>query len=1074
MLEKLADYSIDHPVFITVLLIVAVLAGGYSYTRLPVEATPEVVIPIVLVYTPWIGVGPDEIEQEVTKPLETAFSQLDNLDYIESYSVEGMSIQVVQFIAGVDVDRSVDDVNEAVTEVQKELPDDAEDTFVQDINFGDIPILQLSFAGDLPPHEFRKLAEDFADEIEAIEGINRVLMIGEATEEVLISVDPYRMSALGVTYSDITRVLRAENLNIPAGNLTLGAGRWLVRATGEFSDLDSIRDLPLRAGPTGLLKLRDVAEITLDPEERASYSRLNGHESIGLYVQKKTGTNTIHLAEQVFRVMDQWEPALDELGVEVVIVSNMAEFITDRFKMMNMSARYGILLVVLIVWFFIGFRNSIIVAMAIPFTLALAFGLMYLAGITLNDTSTFAIILVLGMLVDEDIVVVENTYRHLQYGKPRLEAARAGIHEVGKPIFAAVLTTLAAFLPLLIMSGIMGEFMKYIPLTVCIILVCAFVLAHTILPVLTSAFLRVKKTDLVNNIDESGNEEEELTNNNKVSSQYLFLPWLLRPYERLLRWTLDTSKFNGRKIQNHFFLGIISWTLLIAAVFGITQLDQQLFPDIAMPRFTITMRTPEGTDLEETNRLAWIVEEIIEALPEMKHVQTAVGRSGGGDLFSFIQSEDPTVAEFSVEIHEDDNEKNATRVDRLIDEIRKSTADIAGVEIEFSRTHAGPPMGSPVVVRIMGDQLEVLHELALKVEDELDAINDEFEENKRGRPVVQIDNDYPESIPELRVNIDRDRAARFGLTTGQVAVELRSALAGIDTTEYTIDEQDRTIDIVVKAPVDARESFDSIHAYKFRSPVTGALVPFSSFGEITTGEGFSTLQRRDQRRIVNVRMELEGTSPFEVNARLNPRMEELSSEFPPGYTWEIGGEQEMMDQTFKELFIALIVSVLLIYVVLVWQFNSPIQPFVIMTSIPFAIVGIVLGLVLTAQPFGLLPFMALVALSGIVVNDSIILITYIKQLRKGGMEKREAIVRACITRLRPIIMTSVTTSLGILPLTLGWGAPENEAGAWFPFGISMIFGLMTATLLILIVIPTVYWAITNWEERIAPRFSRDN
>jgi len=1081
MLRQLADYSIDHPVFITVLLIIGLLAGSYGYSKIPVEAVPEIVIPVVLVVTPWPGVGPEEIEEEVSKPLETAFTQLDDIDFIEAYSSEGASVLVVQFVAGADLNRSIDDVQEKVNETLPDLPDDVEDSRVQDINFGDIPILELGLASSLDPQEFKRVAENFAEEIEALDGISRVIIAGEASDEVRIAVDPLRMTALGLSFDDITRALSTENLNVPAGNISPGEGRWLVRATGEFTDITDIADLPLRANASGILRLRDIADVSLIPEERDSYSRLDGRESIALYVQKKGGTNTIQLVDSVFTVMDRWGPTFGDLGIEQVIVDNQAEMIRDRFNMMNTSARYGILLVILIVWFFIGFRNSIIVALAIPFTLTLAFGLIYLAGISLADTSTFAIILVLGMLVDEDIVVVENTYRHLQFGENRLEAARKGIHEVGTPIFAAVLTTLAAFMPLLILSGIMGEFMKFIPLTVGIILVCAFVLAHTVLPVLTSTFLRIKKSDIIECPPVEGVTpdavkgeipDDRTGNGNRVSPQYLFLPGVLKQYEKLLRWSLGKSTVGGHVIHNHGFLAAIVWILLILAIFGITRLDQQLFPEVTMARFLIDINTPEGTGLDETDRIARRVEEWVSELPELKHYLVSVGRSGSGGFFSFIQSSDPTLAQFSIELYEDVQEVNSIRVDRIISDLEEKSQDIAGADIEFSKQNFGPPTGAPVIVRVMGDRMEVLDELAELVKNELEAINDEFESNTGRRPIARIRDDYPESVPEIRVSIDRERASRLGLSTAQVALDLRTALTGVQSTEYRIREQDRSVDIIVRLPRSERLAFDDIHSLSFRSPLTGALVPFSSVAGFETGEGYSTLQRRNQNHIVNVRMDLEGISPFQVTTALEPALMELQDSFPPGYTWEIGGEQEIINQAFQELFIALLVAILLIYVVLVWQFNSPIQPLVIMTSIPFAIVGIVLGLILTAQPFGLLPFMALVALSGIVVNDSIVLITYINQLRRSGIDKISAIIQACLTRLRPIIMTSVTTALGILPLTLGWGASQNESGAWFPFGISMIFGLMTATLLILIVVPTVYNVMTGFEEKYAPIFSR--
>jgi multidrug efflux pump subunit AcrB len=1072
MLRNIADYSIDRPVFIAVLLIIALIAGGYAYTKIPVEAVPEIVIPVVLIMTPWQGVSPSEVEEQITKPLEEGMEELDDVDSITSISSEGLSTVVVQFVAGTNLDDAIDNIQEKVNELQSEIPEEADDTVVQDLNFADIPILELGLSSDLDPQEFRDLAEDLADQIESIDGISNAFIVGAVTEEVSVSVDPLRLSALGLSFDDITNALRQENLNVPVGHLSPGEGRWLVRAQGKFDNLDTIRNLPLRASSEGILRLSDVADVSLDPEERETYSRLDGRESVGIYIQKKQGTNTVQLADEVFDLLDTWQPTFDDKGIEVVKVSDMSKFIRDRFVTMTSNARYGFLLVLAILWFFVGFRNALIVALAIPFTLILTFGLMYLFGITLSDTSTFAIIIVLGMLVDEDIIVVENTYRHMQLGKSRLEAARIGIHEVGTPILTAILTTLAAFLPLMLMSGIMGEFMKFVPMTVSFALACAFILSHTVLPVVTSYFVRVKKSDIAH--AESLREMQESSNNgNKISEHYLFLPGLLRRYERLLKWTLSKSTLGSIKIPNHSILAAICWTLLLAAIGTILMMDKTLFGEYPLPQFNINVTTPEGTDLDATDRISRRLEGWLADHPDVDHYLVAVGSDTGGDTFNFLTFANPTVSNFSVQLNERDDEKNADLVDRVMDELRELSSNVAGAEIEYSDVNMGPPVGDPFFIRIQGDDMEQLHDVALYFEDVLESINEDFEADGKGRPIKQISNTYPDPVYELKVLVDRERAERLGLSTSQVAGAMHTAIAGLETSEFTILGEDRTADVIVRLPESGRQGFEDIQNLSFRSPINGSLIPFTSVADIHMSQGYSSFRRLDGQRSVRVRMDLKGVSPYEVALKLDEMVKPGDSNIPPGYSWSIGGDNEEMEESFASLGIALIVAVLLIYVILVWQFNSAFQPIAIMSSIPFAIVGIVIGLLLTNQPFGLLPFMALVALSGIVVNDAIVLITYINQLRREGMEKVEAIIRAGITRLRPIIMTSVTTSLGILPMTLGWGSSRSESGLWTSFGISMIFGLLTATLLILIVIPTVYYIVTGWEEALAPRFKRD-
>ncbi len=1048
MLKAIADFCIDHPALLGVLLVVALAAGAYGATQNAIEAVPDIVIPVVIVTVPYPGVGPEELEAEITKDLEDALSTIEDVDMLESYTREGLSMVIVTFLAGADLDNAVDDVQKTVDRVKSEFPDDAEDPMVVELNFSNVPIIQVTVSGNTDSITLKSAAELLESEIKRIEGIGGIDMYGQVEREVTIAIDAGRLSAMGVGLNELTGILRGENIDLPAGKLKVGSGKYLLRTGKRFKSLDEIRELIIRNIDGGIIRLKDVAQVLPLSEEAGSFNRLNDREAITLYVHKKQGTNTINLGEQVKALLVDIAPRLPE-SVTTTVTGDVADDTRQTFNAMKSSAIFGGFLVLVIVTIFIGFRNALLVSLAIPFNLFIAFFLMYITDVTFSTPSLIGLIIVLGMLVDEDIVVVENSYRHLQLGATRDQAARRGIHQVGKAIVAAGLTTMASFLPILLITGVAGEFMKFIPIVVTYSLISAMILAHTALPMLVARYLKLRKGDLIHRVDENSMHD--------FDREFLFAPWLMRPYERMLRWSLKKW-----------------WVLLlicIVALFGAMglifsgALDFELFGDSPYPNFRVYINLPAGSVLSETDKVGRTVEEYLREQSDVKFYLTSIGSRAWGQQWGGSGSaENERLGDIYVQLIED-KEPLLEKIERHSDAIREMLVAFPGARMDIQRETHGPPTGSPILILIKGDLYPILREGSLQIQTLLEEVNEELKADAGRDIITDIQDDYPEPNPEVFFDLDRERMSLYGLNTAMVASDLRTAINGTKVGEFTFEETDEQVDINVRFRTEDRRDLSRISNILMRT-ATGALVPINQLGNIELSSSFYSIFRRDGVHTINIRMDL---APGVTAARVNPHIEKKLKEndiLPAGYTWEITGENEMTEESFEGIGIGFILAILLVFTILVAVFDSAIQPLVIMLSIPFSIVGVVVGLLITDTAFGLLPGIAIVALSGIVVNDAIVLIDYINYLRKSGMDKRTAVVEGGKTRIRPIFMTSLTTSLAVLPLTLGMFGTGAE---WRSFGVSLISGLMAATVLILVVIPSFYYAITNWEDRLSAR-----
>jgi len=998
---NISHIAIEKSFAVFVLAAVVLALGAVAYVSLPLESDPEVPIPFVGVVVPWPGAAPDEVENLVVKPMEEQLGGLDDIKEITSTAREGRGSTFIEFVAGADIDEAKSSVREKLPDIKNEMPEGAEDPVLVDINVNDVPIMLVSLEGGSDYVALTDVAEDVAREILDVNGVSSADIFGGRKREVQVEADPTLLSKYGVSLSQLIAALDAGNVNLPAGTMKTGSSAVLIRAIGEYQSLQDIRDTVIpRPGP-GVLRVGDVARVHMGFEEPESYSRTNGEASVTIVVRRRSGINTVRAAATIREKLAEIESTLPP-GVKLEVLQDQSEYIRDTLSQLANNALFGGFLVVAVLFVALGLRNALMVGLAIPFSLLFAFGLLYLTGNTLNGVTLFALTLVVGIVVDGGIVIVENTFHHLERGKDRVEAARIGVAQVGTAVLAAALTTMAAFVPMLMMKGIVGRFIRVIPLTVIFALIGSIIVDHLVIPPLAAKLVRRRKHTI-------------LGEDSAVAKRL----------DRTLAWSF---RHRGLTVGAAFAAFVLSIALI--PVIGVI-----FFPQVDIGRFDVNVRTPPGSKIEYTDGVVRHIEEAVLALPEVKTANANVGSSGLSVYEIGVTIQGPERGNISVELVDEDERERKT--DDILDELRAEVSAIPSATVEFAKLETGPPVGAAIVVEIRGDDLEVLRGIAEKVEAIV----------KEVPGTVDVVGDHTQARPELRVLIDRNRAAQFGVSQQEVAYTLAAAHGGVDATEFSYGDED--IDVRVRLPEEYRnvESIKGLTLISFE----GRRVPLAQVAGVAYDTGPSYIRRVDLVRTMSVRSNVEGRRTGEVLKDIMKEVAEL--DLPSGYDVRYTGENEDRDQAFASLWRALFVGVALILTVMVLQFGSLRQPLVVIIAIPLSVVGVILGLLVTGNPFGFASFLGIAALAGIVVNDAIVLVTYTNQLRARGHGKMEAARLASLRRLRPVLLTTVSTISGLLPLSLGFA---GSAEFWAPLGWSIIFGLAVATVLTLVVIPTVY------------------
>ncbi len=1010
-----------------------VVFGMKTYVSMPREASPDIDIPVVLVTTPYIGVSPEDIETLVTNPIENELAGLKDVKKMSSTSAEGISIVTLEFEPEVVIEDALQRVRDRVNRARTKLPQEVEETGIREVSFSDFPIMILTIAGPQDEEILKKLGEDIAEDIRRINGVLDAKVTGGREREIRVQVDPYRLQHYGLALGDVIGAISAENVNIPGGNVTTGEARFLLRVPGEFEAAKEIEQVAIKRVGDRPVFVRDVGRVIDDYDERESYARMNGRDAVSVAVSKRTGANILEVAEAV-KAMAAEQSKTWPKGVSYRVLGDQSKMIRDMVAELENGIITALILVVGVILFAMGVRNSLFIAAAIPLSMLVAILGLAGFGFTLNMIVLFSLILALGMLVDNAIVLVENIYRHVEMGKSLKDAAVDGTAEVAGAVAASTATTVAAFLPLVFWTGIMGQFMGYMPKTVVIVLISSLLVALIVLPVLTGRFM--KRAPPKAKKEKSGPAA-----------------MIMLAYQRILE-----ASINHRYITA--FIGFASLVGTFVA-YGALNHGTEFFPETEPNRATITIRAPDGTDLEATDELVRRIEGFLVQEENVDIYVAETGVSGGGDPMDGAQAA-PNAARITVDFLPDRNTAKSGEKVRVeattdtIDRIRKKVAVLAGAEIIVEKERMGPPVGAPIAVEVTGEDFHGVGELASKVRRDLSKL----------QGVTDLRDDYRVGRPELRLRINRGAAKRVGADTRTIASTLRTAVAG--TVASVIRDGEDEYDIVVEFAPEYRDRLTSVLSLRIpgrqdRSPKTFP-VPLSAVAthELTGGSG--AIKHIDQKLVVTITGEIqEGENENAVRERVRKYTEEASFK---GYHLRLGGADDEQRNAQEFLGNAFLIALFLIAIVLVTEFNRFDLPLIILASVILSLVGVLWGLVLTKTPFGvMMTGLGVISLAGVVVNNAIVLLDYVQQLRDRGVDVRSALIEAGLTRFRPVMLTAITTMLGLIPMAVGisfdfrefkWILGSSTAQWWGPMAVAVIFGLAVATVLTLVMVPTMY------------------
>jgi multidrug efflux pump len=1027
----ITDVAIKNRTTIAVLGLIILVLGVSSYITLPREAFPDIPIPHILVNTVYEGVSPADIETSVTMKIEKELNGIRGVKQVMSSSAEGLSMIDVEFTPDVPTDVALQRVRDRVDLAKGDLPQDIQEPVIKEINLAEFPIMQVSISGDLSPMQLKEIADRLQDQIETLPGVLKVDVLGALEPEIRMEFDRDRMAMYNLVITDIMQLIPTENVNISAGGLETRGTKFNVRIPAEFVSAEEVDHLLIASRDGKPIYLSDVATVRDAFKDRESYSRFDGVENVTLSIQKRAGANVVKVSDSVKAVLAEAQKRLPG-AVKFDLVYDLAKYIRNQVADLENNIIAALILVVAILLIFMGLRTSMIVAMIIPLTLLITFFLIQALGYTLNMIVLFSLVLVLGMLVDNAIVVVENIYRHMQLGYRPIEAAILGAREVAWPITTSTLTTLAAFLPMMFWPGMMGDFMKYLPITLMVGLGASLFVALVFNPVISSMAKHLPKPRAHDN-------------------------WFLRGYRRL----------QGVGLNNPGMTLFLAVCLLVglAMLYGKIGKGTQFFPEGDPERAVITVRTPQGTNIHETDRIVRLIEDRIEPYrPWIEHTVTNVG-SAGGVMTLTTSAGGPHLANVTMVFY--DYAIRTRPSMEIIAAVRRAIADIPGAEIKVEREKEGPPTGAPVTVRISGEDFRALEQYSEQARKMIADVPN----------LVNLNSDLEATRPELAFTVDRRRAVLLGVNTATVGNFLKMAIFGTKVGTYR--QFNDEYDITVRLPVTDRMKIDDL--YRIQIPnIGGEAVPLSSLGRLEYRGGFGTINRVNQKRVATLTADAEGRLSSEVLKDVQQRLKPLAAQLPAGYDIRYVGEQEQQEESQAFLSKAFVVALLLITLILVIQFNSLLVPFVIMTTVVLSLIGALLGLLICGLPFGIIMTgIGTISLAGVVVNNAIVLLDYTRQLQARGMDLVSAAAEAGATRLRPVLLTAATTVIGLIPMATGlsydfhtftWATKSESTQFWQNMAVVVMFGLTFATVLTLIVVPSLYVMLTRASLRLRALF----
>jgi hydrophobic/amphiphilic exporter-1 (mainly G- bacteria), HAE1 family len=1030
---KLSSLAVKRPVTTFMFMLIAVLLGLVSTTLLPVDLYPEIEVPVSVVTVSYSGAAPEEVENLITIPLEQSLSTVSGLSSIQSYSNEGSSTVVVLFDYGVDMDIAALEMREKVDLIRDVLPEEASSPLVLKIDPNAFPIMQIGISGRMDFTRLQRIAEDeILSRLERIEGVASAAVFGGQEQEVRVALDQSRMTGYGLDINRIQQQLQAENLNLPGGQVLRGSQEMTVRTMGEFTNLTDVQNMPLMLQNGDLIRLQEIADVSIAYKDRTSISRLNGQPNITLSITKQSVANTVRVAEQVHRELDALRRDYPE--IEVVVAFDTSEFINASIDNVVRSALFGGLLAVIILFLFLrNLRSTVIVGIAIPVSIISTFALMYFNNLTINLISLGGLALGVGMLVDNSIVVIENIYRYRELGSNRIDSAVTGASEVSMAIIASTLTTIAVFLPIVFVEGFTAIIFRQLSFTVAFSLLASLIVALTVVPMLSSKILKVGELK-------------------KRERRTLSIGWSLDQFDKVIARSSGFYQKSLRIGLKHRVIAvIIAFIIFGSSIVLVGIVGGEFFPAMDEGTIRVSVETPPGTQLQEADRRVQEVEALLIEIPENERILSQVG---GGNMMMGMAGGAASSVTMTL-VPQNQRERSTTEI---VQEIRLLTQNLTGVKItaeETSSMGGGMGGGTPIAIQLQGDDLRLLESMGYDIQRLVSGV----------AGTADVNLSVEEGEPETRVVIDRNVSSRYGVTAAQLNRTIRSTLEGVRAS--SLSYEGNNIDITLSMDARVRDSVENMQ--QILIPTTfGTTVPLGQLATIEYGVSPSQIERINQVRTLVVSSQISGRDLQSVTNDIQRELDTFP--MPPGYTYRITGEQEDMAEAFENLGLALIMSIILVYMIMASQFESLLYPFIIMFSIPFAFTGGFIGLFLTGKPLSVPALIGMIMLAGIVVNNAIVLVDYINQLRERGVERNDAVKEAVATRFRPILMTALTTILALIPLAVGFG---EGAETMAPMAIVVVGGLIMSTLLTLVFIPILYTIADDLRRKLRQWTKRD-
>ena len=986
--------------------------GLFGLSRLKIDLYPDVSFPVIAVITSYTGVAPEEMETLVTKPIEEAVASVEKIKHIRSLSKLGASLVLAEFDWGLDLEKAEKDIRNNIDYIREFLPDEADEPIIIQFDPQKMPILFMSVSGPMGPAELRELCRRrIKPALERIEDVASAETAGGLKREIQVQIDPAKLHAQNLSVDALISALRKENIQVPGGKLDEGESEFSVRTLSEYTWVNQIADTVIGYRNGTPIYIRNVAQVSDTYEEITRVVRNNQKPGVLLIVSKNSKANTVQVTDRVIKELPNILKKLPA-GVKAGVIFNQADFIKRSINNLTSTAIQAFILTALVLLFFLhNIRASVIVALSIPMSVVATFSVLDLAGLTLNIMSMAGLALAIGMLVDNSIVVLENIYRHSGEGGNSIESAEHGTNEVAIAIIASTLTTIAVFFPVLFVPGIAGVMFNDMALTICFSLFVSLLVSLTLIPLLSSKFLKIHqepKRSLTSRISDW------------VDSQ---LQKLYRGYAQVLSRCLNHRK-TTLAIAMVLFLGSVAALIFV--------LGFDFFPKMDESQFELQVERAPGTGLKSTEMTFRQIEDIIQdTIPELKNQNTDIGV---GETFSaFAKGSYAGV----IRVNLVEKEKRERKQMEIESALRKKIEQIPGITFSLSQNHFIGEEGD-LIIYLYGEDIDAARVLSEKIKEAIKDIPG----------AVDINTSLEAGRPELQLVLDRDRISALGLSAAQVANAVSTYIKG--TSASLFRDRGEEYEILVRLDRKYRENTEILKDLFVTSP-RGDQIPLSSIVRIRRSLSPVSILRRDQQRVTNISTTVQGRSLEEVTRQVESRLEKMK--IPSDFSYEIGGSAQDLRTSFKWLAVAFLGAAFIVYMVMASLYESFMAPFIIFLTIPLCVVGVVGVLIFTGTPLSIVAFVGIIMLAGIVVNNSIVLVDYTNQLRTRGYSIRDAVTEAGKTRLRPILMTTLTTIFGLAPLALGLGSGGET---WAPMARTVVGGLTASTLVTLLVIPVIY------------------